>query len=76
MNLEYERIADACEQLGLHAIPQSWSSIAQHQMSNEGSYTDFIEALLNEEISAKQERTRSNFTQVRRSATGQNYRRL
>ena len=59
MNLQYDRIADACEQLGLQAIPQSWSSIAQHQMNKEGSYADFIEALLNEEISAKQERTRA-----------------
>lgn len=59
MNLQYDRIANACEQLGLQAIPRSWSSIAQHQMSNEGSYADFIEALLNEEIAAKQERTRA-----------------
>jgi DNA replication protein DnaC len=57
MNRQYDRIAYACEQLGLQAIPQSWSRIAQHQMNKEGSYADFIEALLNEEISAKQERT-------------------
>ena len=59
MNLQSERIADMCRQLGLHAIPTAWPAIAEHHIANEGSYADFIEKILQEELAAKTERTKS-----------------
>lgn len=59
MNLQSDRIADACRQLGLHTLPEMWPVIAQQQVTNEGSYADFIEQLLAEELHAKAERTKA-----------------
>lgn len=42
MNLQSDRIADACRQLGLYAIPSVWPVIAKHQLAHEGSFADFI----------------------------------
>ena len=46
MNLQSERIADACRQLGLYALPETWPRIAENHLTQEGSYADFIEKLL------------------------------
>lgn len=59
MNLQYERIEALCQQLGLHAIQQAWSTVAEHQLQQEGSYADFVEQLLQEELNAKRSRTRT-----------------
>lgn len=59
MNLQSERIADACRQLGLYALPEVWPSIAEHHIAQEGSYADFIEKLLAEELKAKTQRTKA-----------------
>lgn len=59
MNLQSERIADACRQLGLYALPEAWPSIAEHHIAQEGSYADFIEKLLAEELKAKAQRTKA-----------------
>ena len=59
MNLQSERIADACRQLGLYALPEAWPSIAEHHLAQEGSYADFIEKLLAEELKAKTQRTKA-----------------
>ena len=59
MNLQSERIADACRQLGLYALPEAWPSIAEHHIAQEGSYADFIEKLLAEELKAKALRTKA-----------------
>lgn len=59
MNLQSERIADACEQLGLQAIAEVWPNIAKHHLANEGSYADFVEKLLTEELVAKTQRTKT-----------------
>ena len=59
MNLQSERIADACRQLGLYAFPEAWPSIAEHHIAQEGSYADFIEKLLAEELKAKTQRTKA-----------------
>lgn len=59
MNLQSERIADACRQLGLYALPEAWPSIAEHHIVQEGSYADFIEKLLAEELKAKTQRTKA-----------------
>lgn len=60
MNLQSERIADACRQLGLYALPEAWPSIAEHHIAQEGSYADFIEKLLAEELKAKTQRTKAS----------------
>lgn len=59
MNIQSERIADACRQLGLYAIPDAWPVIAKHVLSKEESYADFIEKLLTEELKAKTTRTKA-----------------
>lgn len=59
MNLQHERIADACQRLGLFAVPGVWADIAKHTLSEEGSYADFVERLLAEELKAKDCRTRA-----------------
>ena len=58
MNLQSERILQACKQLGLYAISDAWPAIAEHHASQEGSYADFVEKLLQEELLAKTERTK------------------
>lgn len=58
MNLQHERISDACKRLGLFAIQDIWSEIAKHNLSKDGSYADFVESLLNEELKAKDTRSR------------------
>lgn len=64
MNLQSQRIADACEQLGLHSIPTSWPALAKKHLENEGTYGDFIEALLQEELNSKYLRTQSTFLKL------------
>ena len=59
MNLQDERIADACRQLGLYTIPQSWPLIAQSHLEQDKTYGDFTEHLLAEELKAKAQRTRA-----------------
>lgn len=59
MNLQFERIADVCRQLGLYALPEAWPLIAEHHLCQEGSYADFIEKLLAEELKAKTQRTKA-----------------
>lgn len=59
MNLQSDRIAYACEQLGLHAMPSSWPELAKKHLEKEGTYADFIEALLNEELKTKETRTQA-----------------
>ena len=59
MNLQHERIADLCRQLGLSAMAQAWPQIAEHHLQQEGTYADFVEHLLAEEIKAKEGRTQS-----------------
>ena len=58
MNLQAERITAVCEQLGLYAIQTEWPGVAKQQLANDGSYADFIEKLLGEELKAKTARTK------------------
>lgn len=44
--LQSERISDACEQLGLNAVPAVWPVVAKQVLDKEGSYADFVEQLL------------------------------
>jgi len=59
MNLQYDRIANLCEQLGFHALQTFWPTIAKQQLETEGSYADFTEKLLQEELNAKMARTKT-----------------
>lgn len=53
MNLQSERIADLCRQLGLYAINEAWPQVSERNLQSEGSYADFVEQLLMEELKAK-----------------------
>ena len=59
MNLQYDRIADACRQLGLRAIAEAWTNLAEQHLKEEGTYGDFVEQLLQEELNAKTTRTQN-----------------
>lgn len=59
MNLQSERIADACQQLGLQTLPEVWPLIAEQHLAKESSYADFIEQLLDAELKAKNSRTQA-----------------
>lgn len=58
MDIQYSRIQHACQQLSLPAIADGYSGLAQKASKEEQSYTDFLEAILNHEIVAKQQRKR------------------
>ncbi|MDA9003855.1 ATP-binding protein [bacterium] len=57
MNIQYERIQQACHSLKLSTISSEWSSIASHSVAVDHSFADFLEALLLAEIEAKRDRT-------------------
>ena len=40
MNLQYDRIAEACRQLGLRAIAEAWTNLAEQHLKEEGTYGD------------------------------------
>jgi len=53
MNLQHERIDNFCQQLELNGVLQSYSNIAQNSANNNESYTDFLEKILEEELSIR-----------------------
>ncbi|EEH1610655.1 transposase, partial [Salmonella enterica] len=55
MNLQYERIEQLCRQLGLQTVASQWSHHAQQTLAKDGSYADFVEAMLLHEYTAKQQ---------------------
>jgi len=57
MNIQHERIQQACAVLKLEAITNGWSAIADKASANESTLADFLEQLLQTEIEAKSERT-------------------
>lgn len=59
MNIQHERILDACATLKLDVIGNGWSSITDRASVQEKTLADFLEQLLQTEIEAKLERTRS-----------------
>lgn len=58
MNLQLERIGQACEQLKLSAIATEWPAQAQHCVSSNKSFADFLECLLQAELEGRLQRTR------------------
>ena len=59
MNLQLERIAHQCEQLGLASMANEWPAVAKQVLESEGSYADFMEKLLNTEQQARHTRTQT-----------------
>lgn len=59
MNLQSERILAACQELKLYAFPQAWPLLAKQVLAQEGSYADFLEQLLEQELKAKSQRTQA-----------------
>ena len=57
MNLQYERIEQLCQKLNLPAIASQWSHHAQQTLGQDGSYADFVEAILTHEYAARQQRS-------------------
>jgi DNA replication protein DnaC len=58
MNLQQERIASTAERLGLHRIAVEWAGLAQDAATQEVSYADFLERLLDLENGARLQRQR------------------
>ncbi|MCK6808045.1 ATP-binding protein, partial [Enterobacter cloacae] len=64
MNLQYERIEQLCRQLGLQTVASQWSHHAQQTLAKDGSYADFVEAMLLHEYTAKQQRSQQILLQL------------
>lgn len=64
MTVQYQRLLSLCEKLGLAAIPNHYSVLAQQAVSQSLSYTDYLEMLLETEIQEKQQRSRSLLTKM------------
>lgn len=58
MNLQMERIHQACETLKLNTVALEWSAIADKASGNESSLADFLEQLLQVELDSRMQRTR------------------
>jgi len=64
MNLQHERIAGLCTQLKLDRIASDWGALAQHTATTDASLADFLEQLLQAELSAREERKRQTLTKL------------
>jgi DNA replication protein DnaC len=64
MNLQHERISALCEELRLCAVADGYPELAQIAAKEERSLSDFLEAVLGAEKSARQGRTRSTLTRL------------
>lgn len=58
MNLQMERIQNACDMLKLTTLATEWSAIADTAAGQESSLADFLERLLHVELEARKQRTR------------------
>lgn len=57
MNLQQERIQDACATLKLGAISNEWPAVADKLSAQEGTFADFLEQVLKLELQARTRRT-------------------
>lgn len=64
MSLQHERIVELCEQLKLDQVAQHYPVCAQQAVSEDASFSDFLEQLLGAELSARSERSRSMLTRL------------
>ena len=53
MNLQHQRIQEACEQLKLPRLAAEWSAIADHCAAQDDSFADFLERVLNTELDGR-----------------------
>lgn len=60
MNLQMQRIQQACETLKLTRIATEWSGIADRAAGEQTTLADFLEQLLEVELDAKGQRVRDN----------------
>lgn len=58
MNLQMDRIHNACETLKLNTLATEWSAIADKTAGSDNTLADFLEQLLNIELEARVQRTR------------------
>jgi DNA replication protein DnaC len=58
MNLQMDRINEACETLKLNTLANEWSAIADTAAGTDNSLADFLEQLLGVELEARAQRTR------------------
>lgn len=59
MDLQHERILQACEQLRIDTMGDQYSLLASRAAANQLTFADFFESLLRSEIDAKQHRTKA-----------------
>ena len=64
MNLQHERIQALCTELKLPAMQSEWSALAQRAADTQGSFADFLQAALESERAARQERVRQALLKI------------
>lgn len=64
MNMQYQRIAEVCQQLKLPYICNEWSHHVQHVVDQQLSHVDLIEQLLCGELNARHQRSKEMLSKV------------
>jgi DNA replication protein DnaC len=64
MNLQHQQIEALCEGLKLPALRSQWSALAQRAADTQGSFADFLLAVLEAEQAARVERTREALLKI------------
>ena len=64
MNIQDERIQNACDALSLAAIAQQYPELAQAAVDGDASYTDFLEQCLKAEQAERRSRSQAMLTRL------------
>ncbi len=64
MDLQHDRIREACQALKLDSLIDAYPQLAAKAVSNQLTFPDFLESLLKSELSARQARSRSVLTKL------------
>ena len=64
MNIQDERIQSACEQLSLKAIAGHYAVLAQQAVSDDHSYSDYLEHCLKTELEARKLRSQAMLVRI------------
>jgi DNA replication protein DnaC len=64
MSLQQQRIVELCEQLKLVRLATDWPALAQDAAREDGSFADFLEAVLKCEMAARDERRLTTLTRL------------
>ncbi len=62
--MQHEHIVQTCDYLGLHTVPQVYSTFAQQAAEQGISYTDFLASLLKQEVEGWQWRRQTMLTRM------------